>query len=181
MTASFACAACSSSSNAPPRAGAADGAALDAAGTDAAGGAGDGAAGGAPDADGPPAACADPLTQASTLLAGGFDAWEGLGVLGCLDPSDPDAGATLCEDADVTGGAFTVTTSVCTGSSWDVHIFDGSRGLDCVTTRPPTNHVFTLTPGDCACASPNRDPANGCAGDADGGSDGGSSNDRDAD
>jgi hypothetical protein len=91
----------------------------------------------------------------------GFEAWEGLAVLGCLNPSQP-VDFAKCDDAVVMGGAFTIMQSVCTGDHWDVHVFDGQRGLDCNTTRPAIDKVFTLTPADCTCGSPGRVPATGC-------------------
>jgi hypothetical protein len=168
--ASFPWLACSSSSNAPANSGAHDGAATDRASGETAGG--EVGAGDPYDPKGPYAACNDPQSQTATVHADGFAAWDGLAVLGCLNPSAPDAGAVaICDDSTVTDGAFTIMTSVCTGDRWDVHIFDGARGLDCNTTRPPIDHVFTLTPEDCACAS-GGDPSTGCAAQTDGGADG---------
>jgi hypothetical protein len=166
MAATFSWLACSSSSNAPANGGVHDG-------STAGDGSPDAAAEVRPryDPNGPYAACNDPESQTSTLLADGFDAWDGFGGLGCFDPAQPVDDAK-CDDIDVTGGAFTVIASVCTGNRWDVHIFDGARGLDCNTTSPPIDKVFTLTPADCTCASPNRDPSTGCAARTDGGVDG---------
>jgi hypothetical protein len=108
-----------------------------------------------------PTSCND---QSTTLLGDGFQAWEGLGILGCLNPADPTAADVKCDDADVIDGSFTVITTVCTGNHWDVHIFDGSRGIDCLTTSPPIGGVFTVTPDDCTCASAGREISTGCAG-----------------
>jgi hypothetical protein len=154
--------ACSSSSNAPPSSGAHDASADTQADRAADGTVEAGEAG--------PAGCGD-STETTTLLGDGFQAWDGLGVLGCLNPADPMAADVKCDDAEVTDGSFTVLTSVCTGHQWDVHIFDGSRGLDCLTTSPPIGGVYTVTPDDCTCASPGRAPSNGCAGGTDGGAD----------
>jgi hypothetical protein len=154
MAASLPWLACSSSSNDPPRDGGHDGASSDASDSDA---------------SGSDAACIDPLSE-TTLRGVGFDAWEGLGILGCLNPSRP-VDDTKCDDGTVRGGAFTVMTSVCTGDSWELYVFDGSRGLNCGTTRAPVAGVFTITPADCTCALPNRAPASGCE-EADGGADG---------
>jgi hypothetical protein len=155
MAASLPWLACSSSSNDPPRDGGHDGASSNANGADAGG------------AD---AACIDPLLETSTLRGVGFDAWEGLGILGCLNPSLP-VDDTKCDDGTVRGGGFMVMTSVCTGDSWELYVFDGSRGLNCGTTHAPVAGVFTITPADCTCALPNRAPASGCE-EADGGADG---------
>jgi hypothetical protein len=134
-------------------------------GRDGASAAGDGGAdtSGPYDPNGPYAACNDPLTQTSTLRATGFEAWNGLAVLGCFNPSQP-VDVAKCDDAIVMGGAFTIMLSVCTGDHWDVHVFDGLRGLDCNTTRAAIDKVFTLTLADCKCASPGRLPAMGCDG-----------------
>jgi hypothetical protein len=174
--------ACSSSSNAPARDGAAESARPDAGEPDDAreGGAGDAAPVGPYDPNGPYAACNDPLTQASTLVAEGFEAWNDLDVLGCFNPSDAIA-CTICDDATVIDGGFKLTLSVCTGNRWDVHVFDGTRGLDCNTTRAPVGGVFTITPADCTCGSPNREPATGCEVEGDGGADGDASRDADRD
>ena len=163
MTASFLWLACSSSPNGPLNSGA-----HDASPDTKADGAGDAAAEGG---EAGPAGCGDPGTQTATLLGDGFQAWDGLAALGCLNPADPMAADVKCDDAEVTGGSFTVLTSVCTGDHWDVHIFDGSRGLDCLTSSPPIGGVYNVTPDDCTCASPGRSPFNGCAGDTDGGAD----------
>jgi hypothetical protein len=154
--------------------GGSSGTAHDGATADAADSPADGADGpsGPYDPNGPYAACNDPATQTSTLRGSGFEAWEGIAILGCLNPSVPDVAGAVCDDGDVTNGAFTLMASVCTGSHWDLHIFDGSRGLDCFTTRPPVDRVFTITPADCTCASPNAVPSAGCAGVMDGGADG---------
>jgi hypothetical protein len=118
------------------------------------------------------AACGDPLSQTYTLLGTGFEAWEGLAVLGCFNPTDPAVGA-VCDDATVTGGEFRIIESVCNGASWDVYVFDATRGLNCKITRAHLIDMgFTLTPADCTCASPERAPSTGCDRDLDGGADG---------
>jgi hypothetical protein len=128
-------------------------------------------AGGAAVATDPPEPCNDPETHASTLRGVGFEAWEGLEILGCFNPSDDAVANTLCEDGVVMSGTFTLVLRVCTGVRWDLHVFDGSRGLDCETSRAAVNGDFTITPADCACFSPGRLPATGC-GEPDGGADG---------
>jgi hypothetical protein len=170
--------ACSSGSSGAPTDGARDAVSAapsndgDPDGSDGAGS--DGAPGpsGPYDPNGPYAACNDPESQTATLQGVGFEAWEGLPLLGCLNPSQP-VDDTRCDDATVTDGAFTVSVSVCTGASWDFHIFDAVRGLDCNSTHAPIDGVFTVTPADCACSSPTRLPATGCSADLDGGADGG--------
>ena len=149
MAAAFPGLACSSSPNGPP-----NGGMHDASPDTNADGAGDGGEAG-------PVGCGE---ETATLLGDGFQAWDGLAILGCLNPADPAAADVKCDDAEVTGGSFTVITSVCTGHQWDVHIFDGSRGLDCLTTSAPIGGVYTVTPDDCTCASPGREPSTGCAG-----------------
>ena len=166
LAASLPWVACSSGPSATARDGARDRAELDASGGDGADGATDGGAEAGPsgpfDPNGPYAACNDPLTQTSTLRGVGFDAWEGFALQGCFNPSQPDVDNTKCDDGTVTGGAFTIELSVCTGDNWDFHVFDAVRGLDCNTTRPAIDKVFTLTPADCTCGSPGRVPATGC-------------------
>jgi hypothetical protein len=153
---------CSSSANGPPSLGAVDGARPDSAPGDRPRDAVEA---------GPNSACDDSLPP-TPLLGDGFEAWEGLAILGCLNPADPTVAVTACDDGIVTGGSFTVQASVCTGHFWDVHIFDGSRGLDCITTEPPIGGVFTVTPADCTCASPGGAPSDGCNAGSDGGADG---------
>jgi hypothetical protein len=126
------------------------------------------------------ATCGDPQSQTFELRATGFDAWEGLAVLGCFNPTDPAVGA-VCDDATVTGGEFMIMEAVCTGASWQVYVFDANRGLNCNITRSHLlDSVFALTPADCTCASPDRVPSTGCSGDVDGGGDGDASASQDA-
>lgn len=159
MAASLPWAACSSSPNGPR-----DGATSDAIASDA-------ETNDTNDTDVPDSPCNGPLSRPSTLRGVGFEAWEGLAALGCLNSADP-LFASACDDATVTGGTFTVTQTVCTGVGWDFHIFDGYRGLDCITTGAAIDGVFTITPADCACFSPGRVPSTGCGGEVDGGADG---------
>jgi hypothetical protein len=166
MAASFSCVGCSSSSNEPATDGAHDGARPDA----TADGTGVLEVSSPYDPDGPYAACNDPLTQTATLSGTGFEAWEDHAVLGCFNPADP-VGETRCDDAIVTGGAFTIMATVCTGNGWDVHIFDPDRGIDCLTTAAPVDAGYTVTPADCKCFS-GALPSTGCTDQADGGADG---------
>jgi hypothetical protein len=109
----------------------------------------------------------------STLSGGGFDAWEGLPVQGCLHTGQVTI-AEVCGASTVTGGEFTLTKSECFGEYWTVVISAPDQsGIVCGYGRML---LSTVTPADCTCFTttgpdpdPDHVPSTGCTGGADGG------------
>jgi hypothetical protein len=106
----------------------------------------------------------------STLRGSGFGTSEGGTVVACLHPSQP-VDVPACGSARVTGGAFTITESVCSAGFWEVEL----SGVTCYPVAVPGDEA--ITPCTCYLAA-NADPSvphplsTSCdGGPADGGSD----------
>jgi hypothetical protein len=150
--------ACSKSPAGTARDGATDSSMQDATGTGGIAGTGDalgtgGASGSQCFGYGPPVT--------STVHGIGFDAWNGSLVSGCFYASQPVA-APACGEANVMGGAFTLTQSECTGIRWTVSVYSAVEGN--LTCSFPIFDNVTITPDDCNCPDANHAVGTPCPG-----------------